>query len=371
MNNTESQLISRLRFPMTLAVVAQHCMGTALIDWNTLGTKDIPGLVKTLVSGCAVQVAVPVFFFISGFLFFQGVTKMNRDSYRSKMSRRWHSLLIPYILWSLLSIPLLALTKYGETLTGTTSMTELYDFWNHLSIKGIFWSYQDSPCAFPNLFGWPLLYASPVLGPFWFVRDLIIASVLSPLVWWFVTKTKQWGLALLTMVYVLRIWPYTAVNSQILFFAFGAYWSMNGWSLTFQNALWRKLSYAVALLLLIVLVRLEGNATYWGFQLMPLFTIVGTIAVFNLWRSTGETMSRRTQWLAKSSFFVFALHMIFTLPLGFFMTKALFRNASGWFFTTLQYLITPCVIYAISLLIYWLMERLTPRLLSILTGNRK
>ena len=144
MNNTESQLISRLRFPMTLAVVAQHCMGTALIEWETLDTKDIPGLVKTLVSGCAVQVAVPVFFFISGFLFFQGVTKMNRDIYHSKMIRRFHSLLIPYILWSLVAIPLLSLTKYGETLTGTTSISELYDFWHQLNLKSVFWSYQAS-----------------------------------------------------------------------------------------------------------------------------------------------------------------------------------------------------------------------------------
>lgn len=371
MNNTESQLISRLRFPMTLAVVAQHCMGTALIEWETLGTKDIPGLVKTLVSGCAVQVAVPVFFFISGFLFFQGVTKMNRDIYHSKMIRRFHSLLIPYILWSLVAIPLLSLTKYGETLTGTTSISELYDFWHQLNLKSVFWSYQESTNQFPNLLGWSSIYASPVLGPFWFVRDLIIASLLSPVIWWFVTKTKQWGLVVLFLIYLLRIWPETAVNSQILFFAFGAYWSLNEWSLTFQNAIWRRLSYVAALLLLIVLVRLEGNATYWGFQLMPFFTIIGTVAVFNLWKGTEERIGSLTLWLSKSSFFVFAIHMIFTLPLGFFVTKTLFRNASGWLLPTLQYLLTPCVIYAISLIIYWLMERLTPQLLSVLTGSRK
>ena len=390
MNRNESLLISRLRFPMTLAVVAQHCMGAALIAWDTLGTKDIPGLVKTLISGCAVQVAVPVFFFISGFLFFQGVTKMNTESYFRKISRRWHSLIIPYILWSLLSIPLLALTMYGETLTGTSTMADLHDFWHGLSVKGVFWSYQESPYPFPNLFGWPLLYASPVLGPFWFVRDLIIVSLLSPLVWWFVTKTKRWGLALLAAVYLLRIWPYTAVNSQILFFVFGAYWSLNGWGLTFQKASLRWLTYGTALLLLVVLVRLEGNATYWGFQLMPSFTILGTAAVMNLGslshrpsltslppslKGEEEPLQREREsnigrWLSKSSFFVFALHMNFALPLGFFVTKAVFRGATGWAAATLQYLLTPLVIYAICLGVYAAMERLTPRFLNVLTGDR-
>lgn len=328
MNKVDSAIITWLRFPLTFAVVAQHCMGTALIDWNSLGTKDIPGLVKTLISGCAVQVAVPAFFFISGFLFFQGVTRMDWKCYQQKMSRRLISLVTPYLLWNLLSVPLLLLVMYGETHTGTSTMADLHDFWEGLSVKGIFWSYSSSPYAYPNIFGGPLLYASPVLGPFWFVRDLIIVSVLSPLVWWFVKKTKVIGVCVLLLIYLFRIWPYTAVNSQILFFVFGAYWSIYGRTFTLSSKYLRHLLYGVTVFLLAVLVRLEGNATYWGFQLMPLFTVIGTTAVVCLAGKIVQTfhIGNTTKWLSKSSFFVYALHMNFALPLGFFFTKALFKH---------------------------------------------
>lgn len=38
--------------------------------------------------------AVPMFFFISGFLFF-----LKKDTYTSKWKKRFHSLVIPYIIW--------------------------------------------------------------------------------------------------------------------------------------------------------------------------------------------------------------------------------------------------------------------------------
>ena len=123
---------------------------------------------------------------------------------------------------------------------------------------------------------------------------------------------------------------------------------------------------------------------------MPSFTILGTAAVMNLGslshrpsltslppslKGEEEPLQREREsdigrWLSKSSFFVFALHMNFALPLGFFVTKAVFRGATGWAAATLQYLLTPLVIYAICLGVYAAMERLTPRFLNVLTGDR-
>ena len=108
MTQADSQLIKWLRFPLTLGVVCLHCMGNVEIDWGALGTKDVPGLVKMTMSGCVLQIAVPVFFFISGFLFFQGVKALDKNNpqslnlsisqslnlsisqyFKKKLQRRW------------------------------------------------------------------------------------------------------------------------------------------------------------------------------------------------------------------------------------------------------------------------------------------
>jgi hypothetical protein len=74
--------------------------------------------------------------------------------------------------------------------------------------------------------------------------------------------------------------------------------------------------------------------------------------------------------LVESSFFVYALHIEFSLPLGFFIVKALFLHTQQPLLLILQYLLTPVVIYAISLAVYVAAKRVAPRTLSLLTGNR-
>ena len=393
MTQADSQLIKWLRFPLTLGVVCLHCMGNVEIDWGALGTKDIPGLVKMTMSGCILQIAVPVFFFISGFLFFQGVKALDKNNpqslnpsisqslnlsisqyFRKKLQRRWYSLGIPYVLWILLSIPLTLLTIYGETLTGTSTMDDIHAYLNGLTIQSVFWG-DVNPCSSPNLFGWTIYAAAPTLGSFWYVRDLIIVCLLSPVVYWLVVKTRYWGLAAVALIHVLRIWPVLSMGIQMLFFVYGAYWAINGWRLSFKSAIWRIAVYVLALILLVWLVSFEGDSTYPGFVLMPLFTIVGAAAILNLAtqviRHLPKAVNEKIMNLSKQSFFVYALHLEFALPLGFVITKKLFAVVpSGWFTATLQYLVTPCVIYVICMAIYTVMERLTPRLLAVLNGNR-
>ena len=370
----ESQIIWNLRFPLTFAVVMQHSMGKVWteVDWQALSGLDLYCLFKYLCSGCIALVAVPVFFFISGYLFFANISQMNMHVYWQKMRKRFTSLFVPYISWNLLCIPILLLVTYGEALNGTRAMTDFTelvhsDRWGH-----IFWDFYSKDATYTNLWGWALLKENPVLSTFWYVRDLIIMSVLSPVIYWYVKKTKWIGFWGLVLVFVFRIWPHIALGPQSLFFVFGAYASLLYGRLTVANKSVRYVIYILAIVLTIVMVILFGNDTWRGFLLAPLYTLVGCYAVLNLMGSLVERKSvpPMPSLLTKSSFFVYALHIEFALPIGFFIMKFMFRYAEHPLLLTVQYLLTPCLIYAICVLAYIIMQKFMPKLLSILNGSR-
>ena len=374
MKENNSEIISFLRFPLTFAVVAIHCMGSmeTQIDWSQLTGMDCYYLFKVACSGVFFGVAVPVFFFISGYLFFANSHSMDRQTYYKKIRKRIHSLLIPYVVWNLLCIPLLLLTMYCETLTGTRSIDELMDFIHNGRWMHIFWDFTSHPADFDNLFGLQQLKSSPILYPLWYVRDLMVMCLLSPIVYWYVRSTGRWGLALMVAVYVLRIWPYIPVYSVSLFFVFGAYWALNGWPLAPSDLRFRALIYMVTLILAILQVRFLGNYTFWGAQTNPAFLLTTCLAVFCIADGflRGHRAFRFPSILSDSTFFVYALHAAFALPLGFFLAKAIFKGVSHPLLLSLQYLLTICLVYAICLLAYFCLSKIWPKALSLLSGNR-
>lgn len=60
--------------------------------------------------------AVPTFFFISGYLFFKGLEEWKTDVWKRKLKKRIHSLLIPYLLWNLISMIAFPLTRYAGSI---------------------------------------------------------------------------------------------------------------------------------------------------------------------------------------------------------------------------------------------------------------
>ena len=102
-NISQYEVIRQLRFPMIVLVTFAHSYGGVAegfslltSDWNTYE------FLKLLVSQTLVKVAMPVFFIMSGYLFFANVGKWNLATYKKKTLRRVKTLLIPYLIWNLL-----------------------------------------------------------------------------------------------------------------------------------------------------------------------------------------------------------------------------------------------------------------------------
>jgi fucose 4-O-acetylase-like acetyltransferase len=367
-------VIRLLRFPLAFAVVMIHCRGSidGGIHWDSMTGMDAYYLLKVALSGVLFAVAVPAFFFISGFLFFRNVKQMDSGTYTRKLRSRLRSLLIPYVAWNLLCIPLMLLYMYGETLTGTRTQEELTAFIHNERWGHIFWDFISKDAPFDNLLGWTQMKSNPVLFTFWYVRDLMVMTLLSPAIFWYVRKTGWAGFVLAVAVYVLRLWPYIPIYPSCLFFVFGAYWSLNGLPLAVQGKVRRRLLYSLTLCLGLLQVRLLGDETYWGAQLYPAFMAAACFTVFCL----ADAVLRRHPGirepvlLTESSFFVYALHVEFAVPFAFFMGKCVFMHTGHPLLLSLQYLFTGVAAYGICVAAYAAMQWLMPKGLSLLCGQR-
>ena len=101
-NSILSKTISLLRFPLAFMVVWSHVSFTVNIDGlQKLAIFEHSGYAyfRTCSIECFASISVPLFFFISGFLFFYKTEWSKKEAYISKLRKRVKSLLVPYLFW--------------------------------------------------------------------------------------------------------------------------------------------------------------------------------------------------------------------------------------------------------------------------------
>ena len=98
--------IACLRFPLTVGVVFIHFSMADGFCYNGvvygLNNPSFFFFVVNLFSEVLARVCVPLFFVISGFLFFYHLN-FNRESYLKKLRNRVKSLLLPFIYWNIIA----------------------------------------------------------------------------------------------------------------------------------------------------------------------------------------------------------------------------------------------------------------------------
>jgi len=125
------------------------------------------------------EACVPLFFIISGFLYFRNVPeKAGVDFFWKKTRSRVFSLVIPYLIANAFAFGCYWLAhRYApEMISGYFG-----DDWNKPFF--IFWT-------------------GPINMSLWFIRDLIIACIVAPLIYLLVRYTRIWGVLALGAVWI-------------------------------------------------------------------------------------------------------------------------------------------------------------------------
>ena len=83
-----------------------------------------------------------------------------------------------------------------------------------------------------SVFGYEfsILSSPSAIGVMWFIRDLMVAMVLSPIVWWIVRRMRMWSLVVFFLPYILYIGvPVQGFGlAALCFFPAGATFSICG-----------------------------------------------------------------------------------------------------------------------------------------------
>lgn len=310
-----------VKFPLALLVVCIHTVGPEL----------------------KAGFAVPCFFVMSGYLFFyHSYGKVSFSFFMKKWSRRLTSLLLPYVLWILLYYFYMRIFE-SEKLDSIMAGRNFFS---------IFWDANE-------------IASIPLLGPFWYIRDLMKCIIITPIIYYAVRWTKGLIAPALLLFYVLapayglyiKWWG----NVPVAFFTLGV-------AITVAVNTDRKLTGWLYLLVLtfcaVLCYYLAYIHTVWHWQVAQnLYHVVMVMWVFGL-AAVAERYSpiKIPAFLTESSFFIYSVHMFFYTA-AFSIVRMLHVSGGS------RMIATPLVI-AFSLLTYFILYKYTPKFLSILMGGR-
>ena len=363
----QSKTIDWLRFPLIILVIFIHIdlvsTYTPSSDNPFLNPNNYHQLIRTIAA-----IAVPCFFMFSGYFFFNKTNEWNKKLYFLKIRTRLRTLLIPYILFNLAAIVCTILLKILK------ADGSIYPFLNELldNCCRIFLNYRcwTGDADNINMFGQPLPLYGPYLMTLWFVRDLFVMALISPIVYHFVKYTKIWGLGVLFFFFYTKIWigipGYSSrfFLTAFFFFSMGAYFSVNRKNLVITLRKYQVVWLTLAFITLALSAFCQYNLKKF---VHPIFILSGVISVVNITSFFMERGKLRVrELLSKASFFVYCTHNILILHYVQSIFRVGFRDifgTLGTIFVFATYFIVPFVCAGVTLCIYLLMKRFMPRIL--------
>lgn len=355
------QNFDRLRLPLIMMVVFIHAQFSIT---NNPSDVSLYGVVSHFFTLAISQVAVPLFFFISGCLYFRDYKEYTVALYVQKQKRRIKTLVVPFITWNTffwLLFSLFILVAPALVNGGIPSIA-------HVTVKDVVWVY------------WGNSTGGPIDFPLWFIRDLITVTILSPLIYYGVMKYRVGVIAMLilTCLWVFSI-PLSFLGNNmcmcLFFFSLGGYLNKVLQSKATSNfSLLRDgLGGAILIFVFLLLSILSTINFYeWKQSVISLVSnrglvLVGIPAMYALVDRHHVFFDRCKDIIpADCVFFIFASH-------GFLITiikRVIERTAiDNQVVYTLLYFVIVLFTIAICVLLHKALKSFTPRLLSLLTGR--
>lgn len=217
--------------------------------------------------------------------------------------------------------------------------------------------------------------ATPIHTPFWFIRDLIIMVVLSPIIHYIMRQRiiAIPVIAFLTICYIFNLWsiiPDISIEA-IMFFSIGAFLCLCESSKDLVRKLfsYREFYYAIASTLIFVIV--TCNSFSCKYHLMPIFTIIGIVCTYHIADYLSNVMKCRIcDLLGSCSFFIFAFHMFVLISTGLFMDLFDIPKPESHLSLILWYFLNPAIAVGCSVFCFYVLKRFMPRTCYLLTGQK-
>lgn len=353
LTDRQSELIKTMRFPLIVLVLYEHSVrpyGAPIT--LSLDSANVFHFFTEMVSHFLCPIAVAWFFFFSGFLFYHNLREgqFGRQWAAQKWNRRVHSVLIPHLLWNLLNVLAVLLVTF---LFGQFGIIPTSDQMELVREGPLFW-----------------FITGPIDLPLWYLRDLMVMSLLAPAFYYPIKNCPWISLAVILLLYL--------ASFKLDFFLFPTFslFGMGVWmSIRKDNliAFCRALKYpaaAIAFFLLPFATFFYGGDHDYDRFFRLLFIPSGMITFLNICDYLFDIDRWRNLMLklTETVFFIYAAHEIYILG----WTKGLFIRIFGETLAAkwIAYLFVPIVTGAVCLALFYLLKRIMPKTLAFACGWR-
>lgn len=314
---------------------------------NIIEARDFPiaHFIEKMFSDGICRSAVPLFFLLSGFLFFKSSSDYDFAFFKSKIIKRTHSLAVPFIIWSASGISVFYLLQkipsadkyFNSTLIHQLSFKQLLELW----------------------------LVKPVNFQLWFLQVLYVLVLITPVIGFIMRKIP------LLLIFVLAsLWfGYGGYNGYInyffeglFFFYLGSYFAIFNRPLFTIN---RIIPFASMWVLLLLCKYFVEDVNYHASILIGKLAVL--LGLLVLLKVAGII---RSDFLSKSSIYSFWI-FLFHEPFNTIVKKLLLSGLSPLNQNPLLvYFSNVSIALAFSLIIGVLLRKHHYRFYAFLTGGR-
>ena len=342
-----------LRFPLIVLIVYLHACGFTANFADGARTLADARIVEgvQIVTGSTARIAVPLFFMMSGFLFFHS-TVFSAEMYRAKLRSRAKSLLVPFLFWNLALFGLVAVAQ------SVPRLAPLFNSQNQAFATLTPFQMIDFILGITHY---------PIAYQFWFIRDLMVLVVLSPLLWLAARKLPWVALALFSAAWIFDIWPTPVPSAEpTLFFYLGSFVAIRRRSLFEVD----RLGWWLAALFILFTGGLCAEQLLYktNYLLHPAMAVGLVLALkASRWLAASAWWRDRLVALGGASFFIFAVHEPL-VTIGKKLAFGALPMTAGTVLAT--YAVLPVLVIGAALLVYRALAAVAPKFLRIISGGR-
>lgn len=288
------------------------------------------------------SIAVPMFFCISGFLFFFNIETLK--DIINKQKKRVKTLVVPYFLWNVLVLLLfvgLKLIPFSARFVNTDVISLLQ---------------SHNPILIANA-----VFIAPIGFHLWFLRDLIVFIAVSPVLFFLIKKTS-W-------LFIILLYPLCIRFNMIhglLFFCLGGIVSLR-YSLDAVDRLLQNKWLLVLALCFFVFYVVSVSFHFFPHYLKPFAIFSGLLVTWRLFDIVHCLYNLATKQIVRFTFFIYCFHEPFFEVIKKGGVMLLGESDLSY---CILYLVNPIIAIIIIYTIGIGFKRFLPTVYRVLTGAR-
>jgi surface polysaccharide O-acyltransferase-like enzyme len=299
------------------------------------------------------RIASPLFFIISGYLFFANISGRYED-FLLKLKKRFRTLVIPYLLWSLAGLALYSLLQMLPLAGVFFTKTHISD----MSIRELLYS----------------LVLDPVPYQLWFIRDLFMFVLLSPILYYLIKNLRFVLLIICFILWIADIYFILFRSQSLLFYTIGSLVAIH-----YKDKAVRQynINYGPIVVVWVAVITVK---TFLGYDLSGNVVLTGLLhkggiilgilavnSVYDRFSDKIRSFYEKNKPVFSFTFFVYASHE----PILTIIKKSLFYfTGFSTFSFFMIYIISPLLTLSICLATATFMKSKLPVVYRHITGGR-